>query len=135
MRSWNVTLPSGNRMTLESDTPREDLLARGYTKFTLTEMPSEYELHKHLRKCELEWRAKNLPNGCCVDWLAPECDSLEHIAAYLQELGFKIREIMDYKDCMGEKQQWVETASGILVFQNDGNLKGFMCLSAKKSKK
>lgn len=80
------------------------------------------ELEKHLKKCELEWRAKNLPNGSKVDWLAPLCGDLNELADYLRWLGFRIKNIMDEEDCSGWKMQWVETTSGIIVYgdKSDG---------------
>lgn len=87
-------------------------------------------LEKHLRKCELEYRAANLPNGCCVDWLAPFCGSTQEIADYLRHLGFKIGEIIDEIDCTGEEHRRVKTTSGIVVFVNDKYSPGFMVRTA-----
>lgn len=70
-------------------------------------------LQKHLRKSELEFRAKSRPRGSEVDWLEPECDSVESIARFLKFLGFRIKEIMDDEVSANEKFRWVITTSGI----------------------
>lgn len=92
----------------------------------------EESLRKHLWKCELEYRAENLPNGSCVDWLWHMCGSTEEIATFLRELGFKIREIVDEVDCAGDPHQWVETTSGVIVWVNQHYLRGFVCCSARR---
>lgn len=89
-------------------------------------------LRRHLWKCELEYRVEHSKTGCCVDWLWPVCDDTEHIASFLRELGFKIREIVDEVDCAGDAQRWVETTSGIVVWVNSDILRGFVCKSARK---
>lgn len=80
------------------------------------------ELDKYLRKCELEYRAANLPNGCCVDWLAPFCGSTKEIAEYLRYLGFKVKEIVDEAPFV----RWVETTNGVIVCVNNEHNHGFM---------
>ena len=87
----------------------------------------EVNLDKHLRKCELEYRAANLPRGCCVDWLEPICGSTQEIAEYLRYLGFKIREIVDEVDCSSTEHRRVETTSGIIVWVNNEYTRGFIC--------
>ena len=82
-------------------------------------------LQKHLWKSELECRAKQLPRGSCVDWLAAECSTPQHIATFLRSLGFRILEIVDFSDA-GEKYQWVETTSGIIVFANSVGVSGLV---------
>ncbi len=91
----------------------------------------EAALEKYLRKCELQYRADNSTYGGCLAWLAPHCDTLEDIAAYLRELGFKIKEIMNEEDSFGESFRWVKTTSGVIVYQNEGTLKGCFAKAAK----
>lgn len=86
----------------------------------------DLELQRYLWKCELKYRAEKLPEGSTVDWLATECDSVEHIAAFLRSLGFKIKDIVDDIDCSGDRQQWVVTTSGIIVYVNSGDIRGFV---------
>lgn len=83
-------------------------------------------LQKHLMKCELEYRAKMLPNGCCVDWLSPFCGSTAEIAMFLRDLGFRIREIVDEEPWPGERHQWVRASGGVTVYVNNCCLNGFM---------
>lgn len=83
-------------------------------------------LQRHLMKCELEYRVKMLPGGSCVDWLEEHCNSLTDIADFLRELGFKIKVIVDDVDCTGERYQWVETTSGIVVHVNVPYSKGLV---------
>ena len=91
------------------------------------------KLCKYLWKCELEYRAENLPNGSCVEWLWPMCGSTKEIATFLRELGFKISEIVDEVDSAGDPHQWVETTSGVIVWANQKDyLRGFVCQSARK---
>lgn len=89
-------------------------------------------LQKHLNKCELEFRKKNLPNGSNVEWLIPHCDNVQEIAKFLRYLGFKIQKIVDEEDCAGEKHQWVETTDGIIIYVNDKFSQGFMAPAYKK---
>lgn len=93
------------------------------------------DLEKHLRKCELEYRAATLPKGCCVDWLEPFCGSTREIAEYLRYLGFKIREIVDEIDCSATEHRHVETTSGIIIWVNGEYTRGFMCRSARNRRK
>ena len=90
-------------------------------------------LEKHLNKCELEFRAKQLPKGSNVEWLVPHCNSTQEIAEHLRYLGFKIREIVDEEDCAGELHQWVVTTSGIIVHVNSEWSSGFMAADARRS--
>ena len=89
-------------------------------------------LRRHLWKSELEYRAEHIRGGCCVDWLWPMCDSTNTIAAFLRDLGFRIYRIVDEVDCVGDRMQWVETTSGIIVWVNKEDLRGFMCRSARR---
>lgn len=75
-------------------------------------------LHRYLRKCELQFRADNQPDGSLVPWLEPFCGSTEEIAAFLRELGFKIHAIIHEEDITFGFCQWVETTSGVIVFAN-----------------
>lgn len=83
-------------------------------------------LQKHLRKCELEYRSKNLPAGSTVKWLSQHCQSVDSISDYLRSLGFRIKEIVDEKDCAGEQHQWVVTTSGVVIYVNREGLLGFV---------
>lgn len=89
-------------------------------------MDFDIDLQKYLNKCELEYRAKKMPNGSTVDWLSPSCGSVEEIASYLRYIGFKIRRIVDEESCIGEKHQWVVTTSGVVVYVNTPNLQGLV---------
>lgn len=79
-------------------------------------MVDEMKLQLYLKKCELEYRAKHSQNAECLDWLAPYCGTVEEIARFLRDLGFRIKNIVDEESWPGEKHQWVETTSGILVY-------------------
>ena len=79
-------------------------------------MVDERKLQLYLKKCELEYRAKHSQNAECLDWLAPYCGTVEEIARFLRDLGFRIKNIVDEESWPGEKHQWVETTSGILVY-------------------
>lgn len=79
-------------------------------------MVDERKLQLYLKKCELEYRAKHSQNAECLDWLAPYCGTVEEIAIFLRDLGFRIKNIVDEEPWPGEKHQWVETTSGILVY-------------------
>lgn len=92
----------------------------------------EEGLRRHLQKCELEYRAKHLPMGSEVEWLTPMCNSVEDIAAFLRELGFRVAEAVNEQDCDGDWCCWVGTTSGIIVYVNDGCGEGFVALSAQK---
>ena len=79
-------------------------------------MVDERKLQLYLKKCELEYRAKHSQNAECLDWLAPYCGTVEEIARFLRDLGFRIKNIVDEEPWPGEKHQWVETTSGILAY-------------------
>ena len=79
-------------------------------------MVDEMKLQLYLKKCELEYRAKHSQKAECLDWLAPYCGTVEEIARFLRDLGFRIKNIVDEDSWPGEKHQWVETTSGILVY-------------------
>lgn len=79
-------------------------------------MVDERKLQLYLKKCELEYRAKHSQNAECLDWLAPYCRTVEEIARFLRDLGFRIKNIVDEEPWPGEKHQWVETTSGIIVY-------------------
>lgn len=86
----------------------------------------ECALHGYLQKAELEYRAEYKPEGSCVEWLADSCDSVENIVKRLRSLGFRIKEIVDEKDCEGIEYGWVVTTSGITVLRNSGNVRGLV---------
>ena len=89
------------------------------------------DLQKHLRKCELEYRAKMIPGASCVDWLGANCNSVEDISRYLRAIGFKIRRIVDEKDTSGDTHRWVETTNGVIVYVNDGGLFGLVAAAKR----
>lgn len=82
----------------------------------------EYKLDLYLKKCELQYRAEYGTQE--LDWLTPHCGDVKEIAQFLRELGFRIRNIVDEEPWPGEKHQWVETTSGIIVYVNDKYCKG-----------
>lgn len=82
-------------------------------------MIDQEALWKHLRKCELQYIADHTDRCESVDWLAPHCNSTQEIAAFLRELGFRIRQIVDEQNSFGECHRWVITTSGILVYVNE----------------
>lgn len=87
----------------------------------------EVELQNHLRKCELLFAVKNAPFGTIeIKWLEPYCNSVQSIADFLRSLGFRIQNIVDEETCWGEKHQWVETTSGIIVYVNDESTHGLI---------
>ncbi len=86
----------------------------------------ETALTAHLRKCELQWIADNVPGGECVGWLEPYCDSVKDILELVRGLGFRVRRIVDDVGCAGEKMQWVETTSRVIVYVNDGLSRGLV---------
>lgn len=88
-------------------------------------------LQKHLQKCELEFRAKQLPHGSNVEWLTPHCNNVQDIAKFLRYLGFKIQEIVDEVDAVGDPYRWVKTTSGIIVYTNAEYSDGFVAASSK----
>lgn len=87
-------------------------------------------LQLYLWRCELQYRLENAPNGSVVDWLAPHCDSVQEIASFLRELGFKIKDISDYTDCAGVKHSWVITTGGLIIYENNSVFQGFVAMSA-----
>lgn len=91
------------------------------------------DLQRHLMKCELEYRAKVLPGGSCVDWLVEHCESVIELADFLRSLGFRIKEVMnDQTSVNDEWMRWVETTSGVLVYVNEPYLRGFVSQAARK---
>ena len=91
----------------------------------------EAALERHLRKCELEYRAKHGGMAQQVDWLAPYCNTLKEIADTLRKLGFKIKRIMNDADATGGPMRWVETTSGIIVYENDKFCRGIVGKAAR----
>ena len=82
------------------------------------------DLQAHLWKCEIEFTADRCPHGHCIDWLSEMCTSTESIAQFLRGIGFKIKEVPIIWP--GEFHRWVVTTSGIVVYANDKDLKGFV---------
>lgn len=87
----------------------------------------EIALDKHLKREELLFRAKHCPNGSCVDWLAPNCVSVEAIVDELRWLGLRIKEIVD-DDGTDEvdEMHFVVTTSGVVVFVNADCVRGLV---------
>ena len=112
------------------DTYEEAMRAIDEKEDRMNTPPFEQRLSKHLQKCEIEFCAKE-PHGHCVDWLAEYCDTVEHIALKLRELGFKIKRKVDEEPWAGEIHHWVETSSGIIVYVNTPGVRG---LVAKRSR-
>ena len=94
----------------------------------------EAALQRHLWKCELEFRVREIPQGSCVEWLEPMCESTAQIAQGLKNLGFRIRRIVDEQACDGQWHRWVVTTNGVVVFVNTENVKGFVALAGEKKK-
>ena len=83
-------------------------------------------LERYLRKCELEYRAKWLPGGSCVEWLEPYCGSTGEIVGFLRDLGFRIRRVVDEETTFGDRHQWVVASGDVIVFVNTPWAKGFV---------
>lgn len=99
----------------------------------MTPTEFEYGLQLRLWRCELQYRAEKLPQGSNADWLAPYCYSVNEIARFLRELGFRIKEISEYTDpCTGTECNWVITSGGIIVYQNIGDSRGFVAMSTQE---
>lgn len=79
---------------------------------------TDRKLQLYLRKCESQWRPEHTDGLDSVDWLAPYCNSVEGIVAYLRELGFRLRVIAPAAEDSGGKG-WVVTTSGVIVYVND----------------
>lgn len=92
------------------------------------EQPEFYEdLHKHLLKCALEYRAEKMPRGSTVSWLTPYCDTPDHIAQFLRSLGFRIKKIVDEPGTFsGDRFQWVVTTNGVIVYANRDGVEGLV---------
>lgn len=86
-------------------------------------------LHRHLQKCEIEYIAEHAEGGETIDWLAPYCGAVEQIAHFLRGIGFHIKAVVDEEPCPGERHQWVETTSGVLVYANQGGVNGLVSKS------
>ncbi len=80
-----------------------------------------YGLEEYLRKAELEYRAKNKPEGSCCEWLACFCESTESICLFLRSLGFRIKETVSL-----DGGEWVVTTSGVIVYVNFPGGQGFV---------
>ena len=62
-------------------------------------------------------------------WLKTETG--QRIAALIEKERRKHKnEISDCSDCAGTKFHWVVTTSGIVVYENDNLLRGFIAMSA-----
>jgi hypothetical protein len=106
----------------------------------------EVQLQNFLKREELAYRVKALPNGSEVDWLIPHCTSIEDIQAFLISIGLKIKQMDNFTgfiidDAEGNvletigSGQWVETSKGICVYVNDKEHRGFVepSLETKKT--
>lgn len=85
----------------------------------IEEDSNEEKLYNYLRKCELQYRADHAEKPDELEWLAPYCNTVEDITAYLREIGFRVKTIVDETYSDGRRYQWVETTSGIIVYVND----------------
>lgn len=101
----------------------------------MTQAEFGHGLQLRLWRCELQYRAENLPHGSSVDWLAPYCYSVNEIARFLRELGFRIKEISEHTDCTGTKCNWVITSGGIIVYENSGDSRGFVAMSIQEQQR
>lgn len=86
-------------------------------------------LRRYLRKCEIEYIAEHSDGGETIEWLAPYCGTVEQIAHFLRGLGFHIKTMVDEEPFPGERHQWVETTSGVLVYANQGGVNGLVSKS------
>ena len=91
----------------------------------------ELRLKRHLQRCEIEFCAKE-PHGHCVEWLAEYCDTVEHIALKLRELGFKIKCKVDEEPWPDEIHRWVETRNGIIVYVNTDDVRGLVARNSAR---
>lgn len=102
----------------------------------MTQTEFDHGLQLRLWRCELQYRAENLPHGSGVDWLAPYCYSVNEIARFLRELGFRIKEMSEYTDpCTGTKCNWVITSGGIIVYENSGDSRGLVAMSIQEQQR
>ena len=96
----------------------------------MRDLEFECALEEHLRKCELEYRAKKKPHGSECDWLAEHCESTDSIARFLRSLGFRVKEINNIdEDCA-----YVVTTSGVVVYKNFADCGGFV-VGTERSKR
>lgn len=95
---------------------------------------NEEKLQNYLRKCELQYRADHTEIADELEWLAPYCDTVQDIAVYLREIGFRVKTIVDETYSDGETHQYVETTSGIVVYVNVGGLRGLFAKAFKKGR-
>lgn len=86
-------------------------------------------LRRYLMKCEIEYIAEHSEGGEVLDWLELHCESVDKIAAFLRGIGFHIKSIVDEEPVPGERHQWVETTSGVLVYANQGGVNGLVSKS------
>lgn len=75
-------------------------------------------LQKQMWRAELEYRARHLPEGSNVEWLAPYCQSVEDIKWLLRDLGMRVGEVVDEETTAGEPCRWVVSTSGIVIHVN-----------------
>lgn len=84
----------------------------------------DIRLNRHLKKCEIEFAARESKSGRCIPWLAGYCDNTEQICCFLRGLGFHIKTVAE--STSSDDSAWVETTSGILVFVNSSRVKGLV---------
>lgn len=80
----------------------------------------EHSLDCYLKKCELQYRADHMAGAGTLDWLAPHCGTVKEITAFLREIGFRIKEVVDEETDLGS-YKWVVTTSGVIVYVNTDN--------------
>lgn len=93
---------------------------------------NEEKLYRYLRKCELQYRAEHTQGAASLEQLAPHCESVQQVAEFLRSIGFRIRNIVDEEPWTGEKHQWIETTSGVIVYAGTD---GLFCVNDCKPKK
>lgn len=87
----------------------------------------ECALEKHLRKEELLYRAKKKPHGSECEWLGDYCDSTTSIARLLRSIGFRVKMIVRHDEFCA----YVVTTSGVVVYVNFSDCRGFVAGSGK----
>lgn len=90
----------------------------------------EENLALYLKKCELQYRVDHTEGAFALEWLKPHTKSVEDIAVFLRQLGFRIKEIVDYASSE-EMLCWVETTSGVIVYQDNFEVQGLAAKAAR----
>ena len=87
-------------------------------------MVDETALQNYLLKCELQYRAERTDGVERVGWLMDYCKTVKQTARFLQDIGFRVKEIVDDVDCAGDRHAWVVTTSGVVVYADGSGLIG-----------